>query len=202
VALLKPRPFPVFPRFQALPPEYRQRTIVATDLLPVYQAVVPGCGNSFWGFSAEEEVVLAAFGPAAAILSLRHSATPPPSGENLRPSGAKTCQRACPGTTCLRHLCGRGGVTKWQRRSRPRRHDPLSSQTHAPRNHYRTLVPEDWHATGGKEMGLTVHIERFFGTLRHRCARLVRKTLSFSRKMENHIGALWYFIRQYNLCRA
>jgi insertion element IS1 protein InsB len=30
----------------------------------------------------------------------------------------------------------------------------------------------------------------------------VRKTLSFSRKMENHVGALWYFIRHYNLCRA
>jgi IS1 family transposase len=57
--------------WQALPPEYRQRTIVATDLLPVYQAV----------------------------------------------------------------------------------------------------VPEEWHATGGKEMGLTAHIERFFGTLRQRCAR-------------------------------
>ncbi|HEY7315540.1 MAG TPA: IS1 family transposase, partial [Gemmataceae bacterium] len=38
-------------------------------------------------------------------------------------------------------------------------------------------------------------------TLRQRCARLVRKTLSFSRKMENHVGALWYFIRYYNLCR-
>lgn len=67
---------------------------------------------------------------------------------------------------------------------------------------YQAVVPEDWHATGGKEMGLTAHIERFFCTLRQRCARFVRKTLSFSRKVENHVGALWYFIRQYNLCRA
>jgi IS1 family transposase len=67
---------------------------------------------------------------------------------------------------------------------------------------YQAVVPEDWHATGGKGAGLTVHIERFFCTLRQRCARFVRKTLSFSRKMENHVGALWYFIRQYNLCRA
>jgi IS1 family transposase len=67
---------------------------------------------------------------------------------------------------------------------------------------YQAVVPEDWHATGGKEMGLTAHIERFFCTLRQRCARFVRKTLSFSRKMENHVGALWYFIRQYNLCRT
>ena len=36
---------------------------------------------------------------------------------------------------------------------------------------YQAIVPEDWHATGGKEMGLTAHIERFFGTLRQRCAR-------------------------------
>jgi insertion element IS1 protein InsB len=64
---------------------------------------------------------------------------------------------------------------------------------------YRAIVPEAWHATGGKELGLTAHIERFFGTLRQRCARLVRKTLSFSRKMENHVGALWYFVRHYNL---
>ena len=67
---------------------------------------------------------------------------------------------------------------------------------------YQAIIPEDWHATGGKEMGLTAHVERFFCTLRQRCARFVRKTLSFSRKVENHVGALWYFIRQYNLCRA
>ena len=67
---------------------------------------------------------------------------------------------------------------------------------------YQAIVPERWHATGGKEMGLTAHVERFFCTLRQRCARSVRKTLSFSRKMENRVGALWYFIRHYNLCRA
>ncbi|HEY7313674.1 MAG TPA: IS1 family transposase [Gemmataceae bacterium] len=66
---------------------------------------------------------------------------------------------------------------------------------------YPSIVPEDGQATRGKEMGLTAPIERFFGTLRQRCARVVRKTLSFSRKMENHVGALWYFIRYYNLCR-
>lgn len=65
---------------------------------------------------------------------------------------------------------------------------------------YQAIVPQPWHATGEKKKGLTNHVERFFGTLRQRCARLVRKTLSFSRKMENHVGALWYFIRQYNLC--
>ena len=67
---------------------------------------------------------------------------------------------------------------------------------------YQAIVPERWHATGGQERGLTAHGERYFGTLLQPCARLVRKTLSFSRKMENHVGALLYFIRQYNLCRA
>lgn len=51
-------------------------------------------------------------------------------------------------------------------------------------------------------MGLTAPVERLFGTLRQRCARLVSKKLSFSRKMENHVGALCYFMRHYNLCRA
>jgi hypothetical protein len=27
---------------------------------------------------------------------------------------------------------------------------------------------------------------------------LVRKTLSFSKKLENHIGAIWMFIHDYN----
>ncbi len=63
---------------------------------------------------------------------------------------------------------------------------------------YRAVVPEEWHAAGGKERGLTAHIERFFGILRQRCGRVVRKTLSFSRKRENHVGALGYFIPHYN----
>jgi IS1 family transposase len=41
----------------------------------------------------------------------------------------------------------------------------------------------------GKDSGLTSYIERLNNTLRQRVARLVRKTLSFSKKLENHIGA-------------
>ena len=59
---------------------------------------------------------------------------------------------------------------------------------------YRAVVPEDRHAAAGKEAGLTAHVERFWLTLRQRCARFVRKTLSFSKYPENHVGALWYFI--------
>lgn len=50
----------------------------------------------------------------------------------------------------------------------------------------------------GKKSGKTNAIERFNCTLRQRISRLVRKTLSFSKKLENHIGAIWYFIHHYN----
>jgi IS1 family transposase len=49
----------------------------------------------------------------------------------------------------------------------------------------------------GKESGLTNRIERFNCTLRQSISRLVRKTLSFSKKLDNHIGAIWYFIHHY-----
>ncbi len=55
----------------------------------------------------------------------------------------------------------------------------------------------------GKETGKTSYIERFNNTLRQRVGRLVGKTLSFSKKLENHIGAVWYFVHHYNaLLRA
>jgi insertion element IS1 protein InsB len=66
---------------------------------------------------------------------------------------------------------------------------------------YRAVIPEDRHAAAGKDAGLTNHVERFWCTLRQRCGRFVRKTLSFSKCWENHIGALWFFIRLYNSCR-
>jgi insertion element IS1 protein InsB len=49
-----------------------------------------------------------------------------------------------------------------------------------------------------EETGKTSYIERFNNTLRQRVSRLVRKTLSFSKSLENHIGAIWYFIHYYN----
>ncbi|MEM7772053.1 MAG: IS1 family transposase, partial [Cyanobacteria bacterium P01_A01_bin.37] len=54
------------------------------------------------------------------------------------------------------------------------------------------------HFAVGKESGLTSYIERFNNTMRKRVSRLVRKTLSFSKKIENHIGAIWTFIHEYN----
>lgn len=63
---------------------------------------------------------------------------------------------------------------------------------------YNSILPEQRNQSVGKETGLTNHIERFNNTMRQRCSRLVRKTLSFSKKVSNHIGAIWYFIHHYN----
>jgi hypothetical protein len=50
----------------------------------------------------------------------------------------------------------------------------------------------------GKNSGRTNLIERFNCTLRQRVSRLVRDALSFSKKLDNHIGAIWYFVHHYN----
>jgi IS1 family transposase len=63
---------------------------------------------------------------------------------------------------------------------------------------YPTALPAKRHHAVGKESGLTSYIERFNNTLRQRVSRLVRKTLSFSKKLDNHIGAIWNFIHHYN----
>lgn len=63
---------------------------------------------------------------------------------------------------------------------------------------YQAVLPENRHEAVGKESGKTNHVERLNCTLRQRISRLVRKTLSFSKKLENHIGAIWYFIHHYN----
>lgn len=63
---------------------------------------------------------------------------------------------------------------------------------------YASIFPSKRHRAVGKETGKTSRIERFNNTLRQRCSRLVRKTLSFSKKLINHIGAIWYFIHAYN----
>jgi insertion element IS1 protein InsB len=45
----------------------------------------------------------------------------------------------------------------------------------------------------------TNHIERFWNTLRQRCSRLVRETLSFSKIQKRHEAAIRYFAACYNL---
>ena len=63
---------------------------------------------------------------------------------------------------------------------------------------YNNIFPHSRHKLVGKETGFTSYIERFNNTMRQRISRLVRKTLSFSKKLENHIGAIWYFVHHYN----
>jgi insertion element IS1 protein InsB len=67
---------------------------------------------------------------------------------------------------------------------------------------YTGVIPAERHKAITKHARKTNHIERFNNTLRQRIARLVRETLSFSKKLANHIGAIKYFICYYNLTRA
>ena len=69
------------------------------------------------------------------------------------------------------------------------------------------IFPQKRHRSVNKKSGQTNRIERFNGTMRQRIdltfvrndvSRLVRKSLSFSKKVVNHIGAIWYFIHHYN----
>jgi hypothetical protein len=49
-----------------------------------------------------------------------------------------------------------------------------------------------------KTVVLPNYIERFNNTLRQRVGRLVRRSLSFSKKLSNHLGAIGDFIHYYN----
>ena len=66
---------------------------------------------------------------------------------------------------------------------------------------YKGVIPAEQHRAITKKARKTNHIERFNNTLRQRVSRLVRETLSFSKTLANHIGALKYFICHYNLTR-
>jgi insertion element IS1 protein InsB len=58
---------------------------------------------------------------------------------------------------------------------------------------YKGIIPSAQHRAITKLARKTNHIERFNCTLRQRVSRLVRATLSFSKKRANHIGAIKYF---------
>jgi insertion element IS1 protein InsB len=67
---------------------------------------------------------------------------------------------------------------------------------------YEGVIPDHQHRVVNKQRRITNHIERFNCTVRQRVSRLVRKSLSFSKKLANHIGAIKYFICHYNLEKA
>ena len=64
---------------------------------------------------------------------------------------------------------------------------------------YAAAFPRGTHRSCGKEEGETCHVERWFGTLRARTSRLVRRAYSFSKNAENHLDAIHLFITTYNL---
>jgi len=63
---------------------------------------------------------------------------------------------------------------------------------------YDKVFPAKRHRSVGKESGKTNHIERFNLTMRQKISILVRRTLSISKKLANHIGAIWHFVHHYN----
>jgi IS1 family transposase len=64
---------------------------------------------------------------------------------------------------------------------------------------YQRIFAVDRHQSVGKDSGQTNHIERWFNTLRQRLARLVRKTLSFSKSDSFHEWVFRLFVHHYNL---
>ena len=64
---------------------------------------------------------------------------------------------------------------------------------------YPAAFPRHTHRCCGKAEGETCHVERWFGTLRARPSRLVRRAYSFSKNAENHLDAIHLFITSYNL---
>jgi IS1 family transposase len=67
---------------------------------------------------------------------------------------------------------------------------------------YTGIIPSAQHRAISKLARKTNHGERFNCTWRQRVSRLVRATLSFSKKLSNHIGAIRAFICDYNLTRC
>ena len=84
-----------------------------------------------------------------------------------------------------------------------REHVPLDYRRRATRSDlwlaYEAAFPQRTHRFCGKEEGETNHAERWFGTLRARLSRLVRRSYSFSKKVECHLDAIHLFITSYNL---
>jgi IS1 family transposase len=67
---------------------------------------------------------------------------------------------------------------------------------------YNEVLPRNRHRPVGKETGKTNNIESFNCKMRQRISRLVRKTLSFSKKKINHIGAIWLFVHHHDASLA
>ena len=84
-----------------------------------------------------------------------------------------------------------------------RAHVPLDYRCRATRNDYwlayAAAFPQRTYRFCGKEEGETNHVERWFGTLRARLGRLVRRACSFFKSVKRHLDAIHLFITSYNL---
>jgi insertion element IS1 protein InsB len=72
-------------------------------------------------------------------------------------------------------------------------------------DHYTTytgVIPSTQHRPISKLARQTNHVDRFNCTLQQLVSRLVRATLSFSKKLTNHIEAIKYFICNYNFTKC
>jgi IS1 family transposase len=58
---------------------------------------------------------------------------------------------------------------------------------------YGIVFPKKRHRAVGKDTGETNYRERFNNTMRQRISQLGRKTLSFSKKLSNHIASSLVF---------
>jgi len=67
---------------------------------------------------------------------------------------------------------------------------------------YKGILPPAQHRAITMLARKTNHVEHFNCTLRQRVSRLVRATLSFSKKLANHVGAIRDFICDYNLTKS
>jgi IS1 family transposase len=67
---------------------------------------------------------------------------------------------------------------------------------------YQGVIAPTQHKAITKHARKTKHIERCNHTLRQRVSRLVRDTLSGSKKLANHSGAIKYFICHYKLTKT
>jgi IS1 family transposase/transposase-like protein len=84
----------------------------------------------------------------------------------------------------------------WQRLPRTYTHCRSFSDFWKP---YQRIFDHRKHQAVGKETGETAHVERWFGTLRHRLARFVRRSLSFSKLDRFHQAYTRLFIHHHNL---
>ena len=84
-----------------------------------------------------------------------------------------------------------------------REHVPADYRRRATRSDfwlaYGAAFPPRTHRFCGKEEGETNHAERWFGAVRARVSRLVRRSYSFSKSVERHLDAIHLFIATHNL---